>query len=528
MSKKIFFLIILGAIIRLFPLGFPAFTTEEAKIAFRGYVIATTGKDELGRGLPILFNSLTDYMMPVTSYITAVGELFFGKSDFGARIPFYILGISLVFLIYKIAQVLSTKKEFWLSSSVVAAFSPGLIFFSKFPNEIIISANAFCLLFLLIKRGANLLMIAATFIIILLTSKTNWWILLPFTIFTLWIYSSLAKKFKIVILLCLLLFITVSFYWQVPQAKRSLLENDSRIFQDITVKNAVEKLRSQGIESGWPNFTERILFNKLFLILAGILHWLSHLAPATLFGQFDSSGTYGLIGMGAFPKIAIIPLIVGLIYIIRLNQIWLKATVGYILILTFPLIFLYPYEQKNIIILALPFISLIIAWGLSQFRAIYKYAIYILITFEVVINFTFVESYAKNTNETRPVWIRSIVKEGYSLSLNDNVAISDDVITGVSSYLQWYTPIDIRSGFTEERFPYKYHQSQIANIRIIGADNTFYNCSLDKPTFIFASKRDLAEIQHWLNIRQDKITKIYKDTKGNETVYLLKPTICVH
>ena len=115
-------LLFFAFLIRLFPLDFPKFTQEEARIAFRGYTLSTSGKDELGRPFPLLFNSLTDYQLPAVSYITASGEILFGKSDFGARIPFILLGVALVWLIYKIAQIFSPRKEFWFLSAAIIAF----------------------------------------------------------------------------------------------------------------------------------------------------------------------------------------------------------------------------------------------------------------------------------------------------------------------------------------------------------------------------------------------------------------------
>ena len=77
MEKNIVILgiiIFLAFFIRVYNLPFPAFTADEARIAYRGYTLANLGKDEMGRTFPVIFNSLSDYQLPVTSYLAAFGE----------------------------------------------------------------------------------------------------------------------------------------------------------------------------------------------------------------------------------------------------------------------------------------------------------------------------------------------------------------------------------------------------------------------------------------------------------------------
>src|SRR3989338_8255752 len=92
--KLLLVLIALAVFLRVYNFSFPAFTTDEARIAFRGYELYHNGVDELGRKLPFLFNSPDDYELPLVSYISALGTGFFGKSELGARVPVIIIGRS--------------------------------------------------------------------------------------------------------------------------------------------------------------------------------------------------------------------------------------------------------------------------------------------------------------------------------------------------------------------------------------------------------------------------------------------------
>src|SRR3989338_8682908 len=109
-NRRIIYLLIIIFVafsIRLYNFSFPFFTADKVRIAYRGFSLVETGRDELGRRTPLIFNSLEDYQLPVTSYLTVGGMLLFGKTDFGVRFSFIILGTILVFLIYKITRILS-------------------------------------------------------------------------------------------------------------------------------------------------------------------------------------------------------------------------------------------------------------------------------------------------------------------------------------------------------------------------------------------------------------------------------------
>lgn len=528
-QKIIFIILLLALFIRLIPLDFPKFTADEARIAYRGYTLFSDGKDELGRSFPIIFNSLEDYQLPVVSYATALGLKLFGKTDFGARIPFVLLGTALVLLIYKIAQVFNPGKEFWLVSAAIMAFSPALIFLSKIPNEAILLTFIVTFLFyLMIEKRPNPILIFVFILLSILSSKFAWFIITPFVIVTLFLFpNNLPKKSKINIsILCLLIsLLTIMAFWQIPQAKRSLLENNFPIFSDITIKNGIDRLRGQGLEVTSQPFLEKVLFNKTHFLMVGFLHWLSQLGPATFFGQFDNSGLNGFINMGVLQKILIIPFAIGLVALIKKRDKKYMLLLIYPLLLTLPTLFIFPNLNFDLIVITLPFISLIITLGLFNISRLIRIFIIFLIVFEIGFNFFYLGLNIKSTNNFRPGWIKPIVVDGYTLSKEYKVGFSDDITSDIAPFIQWYTPISVEIGFLDDiPFPYKFRQTQLSNIKIIGSDNIFYKCGLDKPTHIFASIRDLENI-----VRTEKveIKRTYKDSLGQDIAFLLPSTICV-
>lgn len=532
LAKNVLLWIIgLALILRLIPFDFPFFTADEARIAFRGYTLSTKGTDELGRKFPLIFNSLEDYQLPMVSYLTSLGTFVFGKSDLGARSIFILLGAMMVFLVYKIAEEFSEKKIALLSAFFIAS-SPVLIFLSRVPNETIVLTFFVALIFfILIRKKLNLALLLIVIVLSFFTSKMAWFVIPPFAILTtVFFQRKLPNNVRSgIFLFCLItLFVALAIFLSIPQGKRSLMENNFPIFQDTTIKSAIDRLRGQGLESGWPPLLERLLLNKAYIVVVGVLHWASSVQPATLFGQFDATGLKGLMSMGAFPKVAIIPFALGLVFLIQKERDKFLPLAWYILFLSFPVVFLYPQEGKDYVVLTLPFLSIVMAWGLNRLNKFLRYSIITLVIFEVLINLFSPSLDVKNASYIRPGWIQEIANESFKLSLNDRVAISDDLVSDLAPFLQLYTPIKVEAHFSNMHFPYKFRQTKLSNIKIIGSEDTFYKCGLDKPTYIIASKRDLAKIQKWLNIVTSKtVNKVYQDSLGQDVAYLLAPIICV-
>lgn len=526
-------LIILGALIlRILPIDFPAFTSDEARIAFRSYLLVREGRDELGRTMPFLFSSISDYQLPIVSYIAASGTILFGKSDFGVRIPFVLIGVALVFLIYKIARIFNKKKHFQLFSAFLVAFSPGLIFLSKVPNEFIILTFLMVLLFYLLTRETmNVILVISVILLSFLVSKIAWFVTVPFVTVSLFFSEKIPKRTKqFIILFCLAISVAVIFiFLKIPQGERNLVENNLPLLQDIGTKNGIEKLRSQGLEAHWPFFLEKILFNKVHFFVVGFFHWLSNLQPAIFFSQFDKSGEFGFFSLGAFPKAAILPFLLGIVFLIKKGDIKQKMLVAFILIITLPILFIYPNSAERIVAMALPFMAFIIAFGLVGLKQKIIKVILSLIILEVIINLFYIFPEQKNSNDSRPAWIKAIMIDSYNASRNNKVAFSDNITDDIVSYLEWYSLLRSIDKTFDIRFPYKFRRTELFNFKIITSDDVFYNCGLDEPTEIFASKRDVDKIQKWLNIEIDR-TKIvtFKDSLDNERVYRLPKTICVH
>lgn len=521
-------LLVIAFLFRLFPVDFPFFTSDEARIAVRAQTLAVNGSDELGRKFPVIFNSLSDYELPLTSYTAAAGVSFFGKSDLGVRLPFILVSTLVVLLSSMAASVFNPAQKFRLLVVLITAFSPVLIFLSKVPNEIILLTFLFLLLFYtLTRKKFNLSLTVITSILLLITSKIAWFTLLPFTIFTLLIFRhDLSGKSKLTVFITLLLtFFTIFLFLKIPQSVRSLMENNFPIFSEITIKNGIDKLRGQGLESGWPSLLERALFNKLHFLFVGFLHWLAHLQPATFFGQFDSTGRFGLVSMGAWSKILIIPFIFAIGQIIRKSDIKNRLLFGYFVVLTLPLLFVYPLNFQNILVVFLPFMSIFIAAGLIGFKRIVRFLTIVIMILEVGINIFYLDEQIKTTNSIRPTWIKAIVEESYVLAQQGEVALSDDIVDDIIPFFGWHTKLKSEYNFSSIDFPYKFRQYELPNIKVIGFDNKFRSCGREENATLILSNRDLDKVKRDFEV---SVETTFKDNLNKIAAYKLKDKICIN
>lgn len=526
--RALVFLLLVSFTARFADLSYPTFTADEARTAYRGFTIATEGKDEFGRVYPMVFNGSQDYQLPTASYLTALGVSIFGKSDLGARFPFIVIGTAIVFLVYKIGLFLFDNKKGAFYSALLAASSPPLIFLSRVPNEIIILTFLFSLLFyLLVKEKLN----PVTFLlsgVLLFTSKYAWFILPPFVFLTLFFCREglhLREKIKISVFILLISVAAAGLFLQIPQSGRSLTENNFTLLSDITIKNGVNRLRGQGIESGWPAITGKIFFNKLTMFPVGFLHWFSNISPNVYFGQLDLSGKFSFLGLGAWAKFLIFPAAYGLYILIKGQQKKLKLILLYIPILTFPALFVYPNFSPELVILTLPFTSFVIAFGLLQMRKKWVAFILFFTIAEVMINLIYKAPDIKNTNNLRPSWIKQIVTDVQTQSKSNQVILSDDLVSDTAPYIGWYSDFIPSQGYLNVGFPYRVRQSLMGNIVLQGYSEEIDLCGTREKRSFFLSLKTLKMMGERIDIKSLKPD--YLDGLQNPAVYHLHYEVCL-
>ena len=522
LGNKLLLLILTAAFfIRIIFISFPALSSEEARISYRGYVISTQGKDELGRDFPVLFNSSTDYQLPLVSYITAAGIKIFGKNDTGARLPFILIGTFVVYLIYLVSKKFLKDEKFNLLTAFIGAFSPALIYLSKVPNESIILIFLLLLIFyLLTKNKINLILLSIVLIFIVLTSKVAWFIIVPFTALTILFGNNeigKKQKFFVIVLSLTLVIITVSVFFLIPQAKRSFIENNFSIFIEESLTTSINRLRGQGIDKGWPYFVDRLLFNKLHIFLIGLSHYVSQFSLSSFFGWFDNKNIYSFVLGGLLPKVSLIPFFFGAFLLLR-NKVKQINFIGVLMLsITFPAVFVYPDVSLNLFNLLTPIFILIAAYGMFNFKKYFLNAFVILIFLEILFLYSFLDFQNINTNETRPLWVNIII-EDIDNKIGESVAVSNNITNDFSSYYVWYSNFDPKFGFQDIVFPYKVNTS-INTLIFINSKIRINDCGLNFVNHLYLGERDYMNMKNRI---EKTPVKIFKDNRDKDAVFYYK------
>lgn len=133
-KEKIILIVILflGLFIRLYNVNqYPPLLWDEAALGYNSYSILQTGRDEYGKLFPLVFKSFGDYKPGLYVYLTLPFVAIFGLRPLSVRLPSIILGSLLPLLAYIVAKKLSKSKYLPLIFSLIIAFNPYNIHYSR-------------------------------------------------------------------------------------------------------------------------------------------------------------------------------------------------------------------------------------------------------------------------------------------------------------------------------------------------------------------------------------------------------------
>ena len=144
MLKKIwplFLILLLAFVLRFYKLAeVPhGMAWDEVAIAYNGFAIFNTRRDEWLQKLPITFRSFGDYKAPFAIYESGIFTALFGMNLWAVRLPFAIYGVLAVLATYLLFKELFYKhenREKWaLLAAFILATSPWHIHYSRMAFE---------------------------------------------------------------------------------------------------------------------------------------------------------------------------------------------------------------------------------------------------------------------------------------------------------------------------------------------------------------------------------------------------------
>lgn len=157
---------------------------DEAAIAYNGFAVFTTRRDEWLERLPVSFRSFGDYKAPLAIYQSGLATAVFDSTLFAVRLPFAVHGVLAVLAIYLLFLELfqrDKQKYLWANlAALILATSPWHIHYSRLAFE-----SAMTL---------NLLLWAVVAFYRYLNSKNWWWLLCASTLACATLYTYHSSK----------------------------------------------------------------------------------------------------------------------------------------------------------------------------------------------------------------------------------------------------------------------------------------------------------------------------------------------
>jgi len=323
----IILIILLGALLRFFMLGsIPAgVSDDELTFIYNAYSIAKTGRNVVGDFLPFItwMNPYSTPILPGQVYIIAPLFLLFDLSSIVGRLPSATLGVADIFLLYLLIKRLFKNQSLALLSAAFLAISPWHIHFSRIAYDTNIAAFFILLgivLFLHETDKKRLPIFSVfSFFIAAYTYRAANLLLLPFFISLLW-YGKKAIKlsrrqltFSIVgfltILLSLVLVVFLNGSKYISEAGRFYGESNGA------------ELLSQVEEFKGPVFIRRIFINKVTYSIYKIReNYTNVFSPSFLFLHTESEKIYSIWSRGRIYYIDALFIILGLIFLFRINK----------------------------------------------------------------------------------------------------------------------------------------------------------------------------------------------------------------
>ena len=305
----------------------PALNWDEVSHGYNAYSILRTGRDELGRQMPLIFRAYGDYKLPGYIYLTSVSVAVFGLNAFSIRLVSVLAGTSLVWVTYLLTSELFKKKEPCLFAAFLVAVEPWSLFLSRGAFEANLGAVFFVwgLYFLLkgVREKSDLFFWGMTFMGLSVWAYNSYRVFLPFFLVGFgYLYreelTNFAQKrreiFAISVLVGLILFGGMA--WQLKSS-----EGQARFgWVSIIDSGAIAEINNSRNTSGLPSLTNRLVYNKVtYFIPRFAKNYFLHFSPSFLFFDGGDNYQFSVPDFGLIYPFNALFLLWGLVYLIKVR-----------------------------------------------------------------------------------------------------------------------------------------------------------------------------------------------------------------
>lgn len=177
-TKLVYALFAFGIITRLWVLGDKAFHHDESIHSYYSFEIASEGRFKGAANTDVTFGYNPVYHGPFLYHWGGLCMFLLGDSDFTARVPFALMGILLLFLVWESRKLVGVPMALGMLGAV--ALSPIVNYYSRFAREDVHIGTAFFgvvvfgALYLKEKKSLHLLLCALSLIIGYCTKESSY------------------------------------------------------------------------------------------------------------------------------------------------------------------------------------------------------------------------------------------------------------------------------------------------------------------------------------------------------------------
>lgn len=380
-NNQIFHLVtltIVAGFLRLFRLDQmpPGITNDELVYVYNAYSIFKTGKNIFGEFLPIITYVAGYPFLPVNILVGAPFVGLLGLSLWSSRLPFAILGVLDIILLYFLTFTLLRSRSIAFLASFLLAISPWHIQVTRTafdaPVALFFYLLGITLFLILIKAKRSFIWAIFPFWLAMFSYRATNVIFIPIIVLLFWyacpnIKTSPRNFFLFLIGVGLIL----TSVFLVSRAR-----NDQSYTKEIYLLNLdslTESVTREIRYSEAPLIIRRIFSNKpLYALRIFRENYLGAFSPEFLFTSGEASGIYSLWFRGMFYIIELPLLILGLIFLFKKYKKELAFIGGSILIAPLPsaLVVEKSYVMRSIYML--PFLTMVIATGIIYFLSFLK------------------------------------------------------------------------------------------------------------------------------------------------------------
>lgn len=300
------------------------FANDEISYIISGYTIAQSGGyDIAGKFLPLSIN-LDSSMSPVPVYLIAVIANFVTLSPFLARLPFALLGVGSVILVYFITLEIFKKKKIAFLASLVLAISPWHLLVTRGVWDVI-PAQFFYLLGIYIflknissKRSIMWSLIPFTFAFYSYHATKVFFVAMLFVLLLVF-WKEIVKRKRQSLAFLLLAILLISSFLLVLKTQSVTRQNELLINNESFLKDAAKYVDFNREKSEAPETIKRVVHNKgEFTFNKIVSTYINAFSPNHLFfvGDVNPVVGYGTFFKGVLYLIELPFLLIGLFLII--------------------------------------------------------------------------------------------------------------------------------------------------------------------------------------------------------------------